>query len=87
MIFRTISGIIVFLSIVYGYWWITWLLAIILLFYIPNYYEIIAWGIVYDALYGAKLPMFYNIKYIFTIFSITIFLISFYLRKRLIIYD
>lgn len=74
-------------SLVFAYWWITWCLAIILLFYFPVYFEIIALGIVYDALYGLTLPEFWNIKYIFTLASIVLFLISLIIKKRLIIYE
>ena len=76
-----------FCFIMWGYWWLTWCAAIILLFYFPIYYEIILWGVMYDALYGTALPEFWNIRYIFTIAGITLFLISFFLRKRLIVYD
>ncbi len=74
-------------SLVFAYWWITWCLAIILLFYFPVYFEIIALGIAYDALYGLTLPEFWNIKYIFTLASIVLFLISLIIKKRLIIYE
>ncbi len=87
MIKRILSVAIMFLSILLGYWWITWIMAIIFLFFFRSYYEIILWGIMYDALYGLPLPMFYNTGHVFTIFSIIILLLVFYLRKRLIIYD
>ena len=76
IILRIIAGILMFSSIMWGFWWLTWCLAIALLFYFPFYYEIIAWGIVYDSLYGAPLPEFWNIRYIFTIMSIALFIIS-----------
>ena len=87
MIFRITAFIIVFLLIIYGYWWLTWLLAIIFLFYFPSYYEIILWGIIYDSIYSLEIPMFYDFKYIFTVFSIVTFLLSHYVQKRLSIYD
>lgn len=74
------------ISILFGYWQITWILAIILLFLIQSYYEIILWGIIYDALYGMALPGFWNIKYIFTISSIVLFVVSVLIKKRLIAY-
>ena len=76
-----------FCCIMWGYWWLTWCAAIVLLFYFPIYYEIILWGVMYDALYGMALPEFWNVRYIFTIASIALFLISFFLRKRLTVYD
>ncbi len=84
---RSIFGLIILISILFGPWWLTWVLAILLLFYYPVYYEIIAWGIIYDSLYGVSLPEFWNIKYIFTIFSIVIFIISLFIKKRLIVYE
>lgn len=84
---RILFFIIMLFSLVFAYWWITWCLAIILLFYFPVYFEIIALGIVYDALYGLTLPEFWNIKYIFTLASIVLFLISLIIKKRLIIYE
>ena len=84
---RIVAGIIMCFCIIFGYWWLIWALAILLLFYFPIYYEIIAWGIIYDALYGIALPEFWNIKYIFTLASIVLFLISLIIKKRLIIYE
>ena len=84
---RIIMGILIFCSIIWGYWYLTWALAIIFLFIFPMYFEIIAWGIIYDSLYGIKLPEFWNIDYIFTIVSIVLFLISFIIKKKLIIYE
>ena len=76
-----------FCCIMWGYWWLTWCLAIGLLFYYPNYFEIIFLGIFYDSLYGIAIPEFWNIKYIFTISSIILFILAFFLKKKLIIYD
>lgn len=73
--------------IIWAPWWLVWCCAIALLFYFPNYYEIIIWGIVYDALYGISLPAFWNIEYIFTLFSILLFVMAVILKKRLIMYD
>ena len=64
-----------------------WCLAIALLFYFPYYFEIVALGIVYDALYGIAVPEFWDIPYIFTISSVVLFLISLIIKKRLIIYE
>lgn len=86
-IFRIFLGIVIFLCILWGYWWLTWSLIIVFLFYFRSYYEIILWGVTYDALYGLKLNIFWNIQYVFTISSIILLLIAFYLRKRLIAYD
>lgn len=87
LIIRIATAVLMFCCIMWGYWWFTWCVAIVLLFYFPVYYEIILWGIIYDALYSLSLPEFWGIKYIFTITSIGLFILSFLLKKRLIVYD
>lgn len=84
---RILMAIVMLISVAFGYWWLTWGMAIALLFYFPIYYEIIIFGIMYDALYGLPISEFWNIRYIFTISSIILFTISFYLRKILIVYN
>jgi hypothetical protein len=73
--------------IVWGYWWLTVALAILLLFIFPNYYEILLWGVIYDALYGLPLHEYWGIAYIFSIGSIVLFLLSLFLRKMLSAYE
>jgi hypothetical protein len=87
IIIRIVTAILMFCCIMWGYWWLTWCLAIALLFYFPSYYEIILWGVIYDALYASALPEFWDIRYIFTISSIILFCISYVLKKKLIAYD
>ncbi len=84
---RIIAGIALLISIFFGYWWITWILAIIFLFLFPVYYEIIICGIIYDSLYGISTIRFMGIEYVFTIFSIILFLFSLLLMKHLKIYE
>jgi len=84
---RIVSALVMITLILWGYWWITWSLAIILLFVFKSYYEIIVWGIVYDALYGLTLLQFSNIPLVFSISSIILFLIFFFLRRNLLIYE
>lgn len=84
---RIIFGILLLISIIYGYWWLTWCFALLLLFYYPVYYEIIALGIIYDSLYSVPLPQFFNVEYVFTIFSLLIFAVSLFIKKRLIVYE
>ena len=76
-----------FCCIMWGYWWLTWCLAILLLFYFPVYLEIILWGVMYDALYGVALPEFWNIHYVFTIGSVALFAVSFIIKRLLIAYE
>lgn len=73
-------------SLLWGFWWLTWVLAIVSLFIFTSYYEIIILGIAYDALYGLPIPQFYNFPYIFTLSSIILFLFAQFLRGKLIAY-
>ncbi len=85
--FRIVSFAVVLASLIWGYWWVTWSLAIIFLFLFPLYYEIIAWGVIYDALYGLQLPQFYNFPYTFTLASFIFFILAFFLKKYLTAYE
>lgn len=85
--FRIISACIILASVVWGYWWFTWALIIIALFIFPLYYEIILWGVMYDALYGLPISQFYHFRYIFTVASFLFFLIALYLKKYLLAYE
>lgn len=84
---RLVSSIFILTSIIWGYWWMTWILAVIFVFYFPLYFEVIFFGIIYDALYGLKINSLWNIDYMFTLVAIVLFIISFIIRRRLIIYE
>jgi hypothetical protein len=73
--------------IMWGYWWITWSAAIIFLFIFPSYYEIIVWGVMYDALYGLPIAQFAGFRYVFTAASVILFTTAFFLRKLLLTYE
>lgn len=83
---RYVAGFLLFISLVFGQWWLTWTLAIVFLFIFSSYYEIIITGILYDALYGAALPQFYNFSYVFTVSAFVLFLLAVYLRQKMILY-
>lgn len=85
--FRILAGLTIIASIMWGYWWLTWTLAIVFLFFFPSYYELILWGVMYDALYGLPISQFYNFRYIFTIVTLILFVTSLFLRKSLIAYE
>lgn len=84
---RILGAIVVLASIIWGYWWLTWALAILFLFIFTTYYEIIVWGVMYDALYGLAIPQFNEYRYVFTAASIILFLSAFFLRKYLVAYE
>lgn len=84
---RILSAFLMTGSILWGYWWLTWTLAILFLFIFNFYYEIILWGMVYDALYGLSIPQFYNFPAIFSLSSLILFVIAFYIKKSLSTYE
>ncbi|MDP3962277.1 MAG: hypothetical protein Q8Q03_00190 [bacterium] len=75
---RIIAALIMIACILWGYWWLMLSAAIIFLFIFNSYYEIIAWGIIYDSLYG--------VTHMFAIAAIILFMISFFLKKYLFAY-
>jgi hypothetical protein len=85
--FRILSAIGVASLLIWGQWWIVWPLIIVFLFIFPTYYEIIFWGVMYDALYGLSVPQFWNIPFVFSILSIVLFILSQLLRKLLLAYE
>jgi hypothetical protein len=45
------------------------------------------WGLLYDSLYGIPLAAFMDFPYVSTLASIILFMISCFLRKRLLAYE
>ncbi|MEK7095539.1 MAG: hypothetical protein AAB917_02660 [Patescibacteria group bacterium] len=86
-LFRAISFFVMLASIFWGYWWMVWIFAIIFLIIFKLYYEIIIWGVMYDSLYGAIVPLFWNINFTFTIIGFILFFGSFFLRKYILTYE
>jgi len=86
MVLRVIFNILMLGSILFLSWWVTAIVAIGFLFKFRAY-EIILWGIFADVLYGASVPSFYNIEFLFTIGAIVFFILSYFLKKKLMFYD
>ena len=84
---RLIAIWIMVVLVLWGYWWLTWGVALVFLFIFPDYYEILAYGIIYDALYGLPIPQFWNFGYVFTATSIALFLLSLMIRASLSAYE
>jgi hypothetical protein len=76
---RIFAAVIMITSIVWGYWWMVLALAIIFLFIFPSYYEIIFWGVTYDSLYGISMT--------YTLGSLILFIIAYYLKQYLFAYN
>lgn len=51
-IFRIIIDIVIFFSVLNGYWPIALILSLIGLFLFEKYFEIIIFGLMYDSLFG-----------------------------------
>ncbi len=84
---RVLLGIGMLASIVGAWWWFTLILTIVFLFLFPVYYEILLWGIIYDALYGLPLARFGGFPYVFTVGAFVLFLATCMIRKILIIHE
>lgn len=86
MILRIAFNVLMFTSVLFLPWWITAIIAISFLFKFTAY-EIILWGVFADMLYSASAPSFYNIEFLFTISAIVIFVLAYFIKKRLMFYD
>jgi NAD(P)H-hydrate repair Nnr-like enzyme with NAD(P)H-hydrate epimerase domain len=51
--------------------------------YFENYFEIILFGVLIDALYGTGASSIFHVPIAYTVFAITMFLLSIPLRKRI----
>lgn len=67
-------------------WWIT---AIIAVGFLSKFmaYEIIFWAIFADVLYSASVIDFYNIQFLFTIGAVVMFILAYFIKKKLMFYD
>ena len=66
-------------------WWITTSIVLVYLF-LFNAYEVIFFGLVLDSLYATSVPVFFGIEFIFTILFSTLFVLTYFLKKKLIYY-
>jgi len=66
-------------------WWIFALISIVLLFFIPTFYEIIFLGIFIDSIYGGNVLSLSG--HYFTIGSVAIFVIFHWLSKKLLFFE
>lgn len=87
MTMRIISFLIIFCLMVWSYWWIAWIAIALCLVFFPYYYEIVFWGIAFDALYGSLAGSYHGFGLMFFAISATAFLVSLFLKKYLFAYD
>ena len=67
-------------------WWITTIIAIGFLFKFKAY-EVIFWGVFADILYSSAVINFLNIQFLFTMTFILLFMIMYFIKKRLMFYS
>jgi len=71
--FRIFSNIIFFLSVLFLPWWISFLLAIILLFRFTRYYELFFFAFLSDSLFGKPITMLWDLNIGFFISAFVLF--------------
>jgi len=75
MLIRVIADIVIFFSILYTPFWLTLLALIGAAFYFRSYYELIGGGILIDMLYGTPLVKFFDVSFITTIITVSLYFI------------
>jgi len=65
-------------------WWFSALISIASLFFVKNFWEIIIWGFIFDIFYGIHGGI-HNTFFFGTILAIIFYLITFPIRKRLLV--
>lgn len=83
---RVIFNILMLMSVLFLPWWVTAIIAVGFL-YKFRAYEIILWGVFADVLYSSSVISFYNIEFVFTIGAIVFFILSYFIKKKLMFYD
>ncbi len=72
-------------SILFLPWWVTAIIAVGFLYKFKAY-EIMLWGVFADVLYSAPVESFYNVQFVFTIGALAMFVLSYFIKKRLMHY-
>lgn len=82
---RIIMNIALALSILFFPWWVTGLLAVLMIFMFQAF-EIILWGFIADTLYGAPVAAYYNTEFLFTLLFVALLILIVPIKRRLIFY-
>lgn len=80
---RIIIDCVLFLSIFFLPWWVTLSLALITLFFIPQFIEFVIVGFILDILYSAPLGRFFNFHFVLTLATLGMFLFAGWVKTRL----
>jgi hypothetical protein len=83
---RIIFNVLMLGSILFLPWWVTVIVAVGFLLKFSAY-EVILWGVFADVLYSSSVISFYNIEFLFTIGAVTMFIIGYFIKKKLMFYD
>ncbi len=86
---RILFSVALFISILFLPWWISLLLALLFLFMIERYYEIVVFGLAMDILYSSSMSLvlgLFHIPLVFFLCSIILLGCVELLKTKLIFY-
>ena len=83
---RIVLSIIFFLGIFLFPWWLSALIALLLLIRYTAY-EVLLGGVLFDVLYSAGAGAFFGVPYVGTLFATALFIVFFYFKRSLIWYN
>jgi len=83
---RIALNILLGISILFFPWWVSFIAGLTLLA-LHKAYEVVVWGLLFDALYGTPLEAFHNIQYLGTLVFFALFLLSIVVKKKIIFYQ
>jgi hypothetical protein len=80
---RYLADSLIFLAAIVAPWWLTIPVAAMFALRYKSYYELIALGVILDALYGVPLSVLYGRAMIFSISCSLIFMVAEFLKPQL----
>ncbi len=81
---RIIITLLLFVSVFVLSWWGVVILSILFVTFFKNPYEVIVTGAMMDSLYSAPLLVSDSLNIFYTIFFLTLFALSFYIKEKII---
>jgi hypothetical protein len=87
MIKHLLFDLVLLLTILICPWWLSVFLALVTLYYLNSFYEMILFGLLLDIFYSQFSFSFNPSDYKFTFLFLFLFLSSFYIKKRLKFYN
>lgn len=86
MMLRIVLNILLGVSVLAMPWWVGIFVILIMLF-LYRAYEVLAWALIADALYGWPLPALFNTPLLFTILVTFLFFATEYGKRFLVFYQ